>query len=58
MVESHKRVGIIMVLIDGLADYSNRVEAGRKTTLQEAKIPTLTHLINSEHSFFGVHDPV
>jgi hypothetical protein len=35
MVEkkSNKRVGIIMVLIDGIADYSNATQDARKTTL-------------------------
>ena len=41
MVESsaEKRVGIIFVMIDGVADYSNGEE--QKTPLQKANIPTM-----------------
>lgn len=46
-LKKEKRVGIIMVLLDGLADYSNKTGDDRKTTLQEANIPTMTALINS-----------
>ena len=60
MVEpfKQKRVGIIMVLLDGLGDYSNEVTEERKTTLQEASMPTLRALMNCKQAFWGIHDPV
>ena len=56
MVES-KRVPILMVLIDGVADYQIKWDDGRvQTTLQRAQTPILDTL--ASQGFFGVHDPV
>jgi len=57
MVES-KRVPILMILIDGLADYQIRWAAGQKelTTLQKAETPVLDALASQD--LYGVHDPV
>ena len=53
MVES-KRVGIIFLMIDGVADYSNGSD--KRTPLQKANIPCLDAL--ASQNIFGVHDPV
>lgn len=47
-----------MVLLDGIGDYSNEVTEERKTTLQEASMPTLRALMNCKQAFWGIHDPV
>ena len=53
MVES-KRVGIIFLMIDGVADYSNGPD--KRTPLQKANTPCLDAL--ASQNIFGVHDPV
>jgi 2,3-bisphosphoglycerate-independent phosphoglycerate mutase len=56
-----KRVAIIIVLIDGIADYNNEAhqEGGaRKTCLEEARIPNLDALASSKDAYYGLHDPV
>jgi len=50
-------VVIVMVLIDGLADYHCKWEDEREqTTLQRASTPVLDAL--ASQGLFGVHDPV
>lgn len=57
MVEQ-KRVPIVFVLIDGLADYKIKWEADSKieTTLERAQTPVMDAL--ASQGLFGVHDPV
>lgn len=53
-----KKVKIIMVLLDGLADHTHlNAETGKhESPMQKAKTPVMDALCNQ--GFFGVHDPV
>ena len=56
MVESasQKRVGIIFVMLDGVADNCNGSD--KLTPLQKAKIPTMDAI--ASQNIYGLHDPV